>query len=162
MRLKVDIDLSEFDAVHRRMSARAKNMTPVFRKLAPQLEADQKKHGRRREAPNGKWPPLAPATLARRQQDLRSKVKRRQKRAQKLGAALPLGVLRRSVAIEWNRRVLWARAHSWADDFSGVQQEGGTVGRGSRIPARTFLWLSNDFIEAAVNETLVHLGKAIR
>lgn len=33
--------------------------------------------------------------------------------------------------------------------WSGVHMTGGTVGKGSRLPARPFLWMSDEFIDQA-------------
>ena len=47
--------------------------------------------------------------------------------------------------------------------WSGIHQDGGTAGRGSRIPARPFLWMSEEFLRLATdrigNRLVVAYGK---
>ena len=61
----VEIDLREVDSAFRAMASAGKNLRPVFAKLKPLMFADQVDHHKKQEGPDGKWPPRADATRAK-------------------------------------------------------------------------------------------------
>ena len=149
MEATLSLDLSKLDKAFAGMSRRGRNLAPAFRGLAPDLKKDQQKHWRARQAPDGKWAPLAPST-----------VKKRSSRARgRKVSTLPLGKLRTGIGVQWNRRSLWAESKS---PWSGVHQHGGTAGRGSRIPGRMFLWLSSGMIDKTKTALLAYIVRRKR
>src|SRR5690606_27038072 len=125
---------ADFDmrAVERSMAAlerRARDARPLYQELKPAVRADQRDHGRRQQGPGGRW--------ARHDPDTRSRRPRRRRVLGRLPPAVqysaqPDGVTARS-------RVRW----------SAIHQDGGTAGKGARIPARPFLWFSPQFLADA-------------
>ena len=49
-------------------------------------------------------------------------------------------------------KIAWAAAH----------QEGGTVGRGAKLPARPFMWMSQWFVSLALRKLGEHLERSWR
>jgi phage gpG-like protein len=151
------IDLTEVDRALADLEARAKRLAPAFRELRKPLRLDQRDHARGEMGPGGKWPARSPLTEERRRaknrrvrltkamQTIAPKKLRRRSTPNRLLGRLPAAVIYKSgeLFVRATSRVAW----------SGVHQEGGSVGRGSRIPARPFLWLSDAIIDKA-KETL--------
>lgn len=104
----------------------------AMQELRKPLRVDQREHARAQEGPDGPWPKRASA--ADRASASRKRRKRRRPSRRRLLGKLPGAVkvtsTRSSVTIE--SRVAW----------SGIHQHGGTAGRGAKIPARPFLWIS--------------------
>jgi phage gpG-like protein len=149
-----NLDLTEVDRALDLVGDRGKRLLPAFRDLRRPLRSDQKEHAKGERGPNGSWPPRSPVTEARRKARNRGrrqtkamkliapgKAKRRQSTPKRILGRLPAAVIY-TIGDKFIRgvsRVPW----------SGVHQQGGTVGRGSRIPARPFLWLSDRMLEVA-------------
>lgn len=100
------------------------------------LRADQRNHAKRQEGPSGSWPERSPLTTARRGTGSSSKRRRPRKLLGRLPGALTSKATRSGVSII--SRAKW----------SGIHQEGGTAGNGARIPARPFLWASQEALDA--------------
>ncbi|MDQ3295077.1 MAG: phage virion morphogenesis protein [Myxococcota bacterium] len=134
MRTKATFDTSSLDQALMSMSRRGKMLGQVFRDLKKPMRLDQREHAKDRSGPLGSWAARAPTTLAK----LRSGGRRLRKR--------PLGRLTTAVTYRATRTGLMAESRvAW----SGVHQEGGRVGRGSVIPARPFLWISDELLRKA-------------
>jgi phage gpG-like protein len=115
-----------------------------FRELAPAARADQRDHARHQEGPEGRWPRRDPDTVA-------APSRKRLRRRRVLGR-LP-GAIKVQVhpdAIEIRSRVAWSNVH----------QEGGTAGHGASMPARPFLWWSEEFLETAEEAALIYITRA--
>lgn len=95
----------------------------IARDLKKPLRADQRDHARQQEGPDGKWP--------------KRKLGGRRRVLGKLPAAIK--VTARGSMVSAVSRASWSGAH----------QDGAVVGRGARLPARPFLWLSNELLELA-------------
>jgi phage gpG-like protein len=115
------------------MERRCGALGDAFRKLRKPMSADQKDHGKRQAGPFGAWARRAPSTLAA----YRAKGKR---------APRPMGRLPRAIsytsdqtAVRGASRVRWSDAH----------MTGATVGRGVRLKARPFMWLSRSLLDVA-------------
>lgn len=128
-----EIDLGEVERSFDAMKRRGRELGQAFRVLKPEMRADQRDHAARREGPEGSWPPLAQSTLAK-----RASLGRLRRR--------PLGRLTSAVTYTASKDGVVARSRV---PWSGAHQEGAVVGRGSRLPARPFLWLSDRLIERA-------------
>lgn len=109
---------------------------PAMRALKAPLRLDQREHAKAKSGPDGGWAPRAASTLARHK--YKPKLPSRQ-----LGR-LPTAVsyLANVHGVSGESRIPW----------SAVQQDGGTVGHGARLPARPFLWISEKLMAIAVDE----------
>lgn len=112
---------------------------PILRELARPMRQDQREHARARRGPEARWSSLAPST------------RRKRRRRRRLLGRLPAAVTYRASADE-----LRARSRAY---WSSVHQTGGRVGRGARLPARPFLWLSEAFLRDAVEAFLDYVSR---
>lgn len=140
MRIEIDIGQVErgLDAIERRVRA----LGSVFKELKAPLRLDQRDHAKRREGPDSGWAPRSQATLDR-------------QRAGRRRLRRPMGRLPTAVAYTATGTAVEARSRAL---WSGIHQEGGVAGKGSRIPARPFLWVSESMLELArakILETLL-------
>lgn len=139
--LAATVDISEAIDALDGMKRQGDRLGPAFRELRKPMRADQREHAKKQEGPEGRWQPRAPITGA----SARAKRRRRRKLLGRLPGAITVRATATSVIAE--SKVAW----------SGVHQEGGKVGRGARIPARPFLWLSDAMIEKAIAVFEEHL-----
>jgi hypothetical protein len=121
---------------------RAPDMLRAYRELRGPARYDQRHHDRRSEGPDGRWPSLAPATIARRRRK-RGKDKNGRRRGwpKKLLGRLPVSL--RSIATS---RSLVVQSAIRRPGLGFVHQKGGRIGRGARVPRRQYLWIS-DWLE---------------
>ena len=115
------------------------NLRHAFGELKRPLKADQRDHAKKRTGPESLWAPRAPSTLAL----AGRKIGGWHRRARRPMGKLPTGVRYRADAtgIRGVSMIRW----------SAVHMDGGTVGRGSRLPARPFLWISDEMLTTAEN-----------
>ena len=110
-----------FDRVKRRDQRR------VFSEARKPMRSDVRDHARQQADPRGRWPGLAASTLERRSRGGR---RRKRKLLGRLPSAIKLehgpGFVRATSIVRW------ASAHA----------RGASVGRGSRLPARRWMWIS--------------------
>lgn len=141
------------DAI-RRMRAHRGSFAPVYRELKRPLRADLSLHAQRERSESGKWPHRAPATGERYERRVgqsqrvrgggagprRRKLIRR--RSKKILGRLPAATTFRAThgALQAISKVPWSAVHN----------EGGRVGRGARVPARPYLFISDRFAGYAV------------
>ncbi len=131
-----EVDLGPVEQGFKAAERRARNLGTAFRELKKPLGEDQKDHGRRQRGPFGQWARRKPSTLA----FYRSRGKGRVPR--------PMGRLPRAVAYESNALGVYGVSRA---RWSEVHQDGGTAGKGARIRARPFLWLSPKLLDIAEN-----------
>jgi phage gpG-like protein len=153
LRDDIAFDLTELDSAMADVEQRGKRLAPAFRELRRPLRGDQREHAKDQRGPDGSWPPRSPFTEAR--QRARNRAIRRSKAAKTIAIATtkrrstPARILGRLPgAIKLVTGELFVRAVSRVP-WSGVHQFGGRAGRGVRIPARPFLWLSDGLLELA-------------
>lgn len=134
--IDVTVDIGDVEEGLAAMERRARALGPTMRTLVKPMKDDQRNHKSAKEGPDGSWPARAASTIAR------AHGKRKLPRN-------PLGRLPTAVAyavtpssITGTSKVRWSGAH----------QDGDRVGRGSRLPARPFLWLSDEFVNLAERE----------
>lgn len=109
---------------------RKPDLRPAWKLAKVPLREDIRDHRKRQEGPGGTWPARAAATKER---------AGRNGRARRL-----LGRLPTALTIQSTRAMVAARSRvAWSD----VHRTGGTVGRGSSLPVRDFLWASKDALE---------------
>lgn len=141
--------------------AKAGDLRPVFRVMKPILAMDVRSHFQAEDGgEGGHWAPRAPSSVERIAHLTGSRHRRGKKKGQftkrglrrlgnQLGRLLGAWMFSMSTgALRMASRVPWAKA----------QQLGETVGRGSRLPSRGFMWASDDvrkFFTEAVRKHLV-------
>lgn len=129
----VTVNLGDVDQGLAAMEARAHALGPVFSAAKPLMRADQKEHRQAKVGPEGSWAPRSAATIAA--------AHGKRKLAKNLLGKLPTAVTYTADAtsLTAESRAKWSAAH----------QDGAVVGHGAKLPQRTFLWMSEKFIELA-------------
>ncbi len=128
------VDIGDVEKGLEAMRRRARQLGPVFQALKGPMRVDQKEHRTAKAGPDGAWAPRSAATLAS---------KHHRRLARSILGRLPTAVSYKATgnSLVAESRVKW----------SGVHQDGGIVGRGAKIPARPFLWLSSKLLDIAVD-----------
>jgi hypothetical protein len=137
------VDISDVEKGLDAAQRRGHNLKPAFAELKKPMRDDQRDHGKRQRGPFGSWARRSPNTLAFYRSHGRGRVPR------------PLGRL--STAVKYTATAFGLSGESRAK-WSEAQQEGGTVGRGVRLRARPFLWLSTkllDLTEEVIERTIL-------
>lgn len=157
----VDVRL-KLDDVERAIKATkelAHELARVMRALKPWAKRDQLEHAARTMGPDGPWPVRARSTLERRERRARIVVTKTQSTRARKGAGVgakivtrqratwPLGTLPRSIRYRAERDAL--RAAGVPPDIAEAHREGAIVGRGAKLPARNYLWFSDNFVGKA-------------
>lgn len=122
------INLRAFDRM--RIALRNPDLRPAWKEARPVLRKDQREHAKKQEGPEGSWAPRAASTKAR---------AGRNGRARRMMGRLPTANRQKD---ERSRKIMSSTV-AW----SAVQATGGRVGRGSRLPARVFLYVSDRALE---------------
>jgi hypothetical protein len=127
------LDLGDVERGLEAMQRRAHQLGPAFQRLKKPLRLDQRDHAKKRQGPDALWAPRAASTAAR--------LLTGGHRPKKLLGRLPTAVsyTANATGVAGVSRALW----------SAAQQDGATVGRGSRLSARPFLWISDDMLGKA-------------
>ncbi len=132
MQLLAKFDMSDVERGLDSLKARGRALAGAFRELVPAMREDQRDHAKSQAGPDGRWPPRAPST-----RKSHGNMPRR-----------PLGKL--STAVSYRAGSMGASAESRIA-WSGVHQDGGKVGNKATLPARTFLWISDRFLDFTVD-----------
>jgi hypothetical protein len=140
-----DVDIEDVLDGLTSVAARVKDLRPVFVKLVPVAKRDLRASGRLREGAAKKWPPHAASTLRKRRQSRRRRRRVRQMMGQLTGTAVT--VTARHDRLREESRV----------DWSGAHQDGATVGRGAKLPAREHVYFSEQFLELATKRLVDHV-----
>ena len=148
------VNLRDVENGLRRMQLAGKDLRPLFRRVAKDMRADQKDHAKQQEGPDGKWPGLDPDTLAKRTRQGQGRRHRGKKKRRRRAFGRMLGRLPRAFAIEYDRSFIRARSRV---KWSGAHQGGGLVGKGSRLPDRTFLWASTGLLAIVSRKAVDYL-----
>lgn len=158
MQFKINFDDAAVQAGLEGMRYRGSRLHEVFKALRPELRDELKRRAKEESGPEGSWAPRAAATRQRLAERGATKTTTRTQRRKK-GFSGPLrqttttkqlantlGRLPGSVTTRVTPRSLIAESKvPWA----GIHNEGGTAGRGSRIPARPFVFMSEEFLRQA-------------
>lgn len=126
--LTAELDMRSVDRTIDRALARGRNLAPVFRDVRTVMKVDQQEHARERSGPAGKWPPRAASTLAK----LRAGGRR---------ARRPMGKL--LSAVKYTSSGIGAIGTSLVKWSGGAISTGGKVGHGATLPARVWLYASD-------------------
>lgn len=160
------LDVSDVERSFGNMQDAAKKLRPAWASLRRPMRDDQTDHARKQAGPEGKWPRNSAKTIERARQMRRGRRKamkaaktkakfsnktKRQFRASRLLGSLPNRTVKvfqlGGDGLVGESKVKW----------SGAQQDGARVGRGSRIPARPFLWFSDAFLAQAEQVIADHI-----
>lgn len=145
MRLDFTLDAREVERGFDRMSKAGRSqLGSAFKTIRPHMKADQRDHASKQAGPERHWVPRAASTMA--------KLRRGGRRARR-----PLGKLASAIAYQSSAAGVFATSRV---PWSRVHQDGGRVGRGSLIPARPFLWISDKLLEIAINVIGRHVVKS--
>jgi phage gpG-like protein len=139
-----DLDIKiNVDSVVDGIDAMLNGSSRSIRMLRKPMKSDQLDHAKTKKNSDGSpWAPRAAWRVQKRGKHA-GKPKRRKGRTRQL-----LGRL--TSPSTWQRTGrTWSAGYRSRADFSGVQQDGGKVGRGSKIPAREFLYFSDKFMDEA-------------
>ena len=124
----------------------AQDQSPLFRALKRPMKDDQLNHQKLKMGPDGPWPARTKLTKARGKFARRgaSGVTTRKRIASnvlgKLSTSISFALSARNIVA--TSKIPWSMAH----------QEGGKVGRGSILPARPFMWMSEEFLKLATDQ----------
>ena len=114
-----------------------RGVKPAMSGLRKPLRADQRDHAKKQEGPGGAWQKRKPLVIVAKSDRRRrlGKKSRRPSNRRKLLGRLPAAVTVRSdrLSVSITSKVGWSLVH----------QEGGRAGKGAKIPARPFLWVSD-------------------
>ncbi len=121
---------------------RRPDLRPVWKDAKKPIRADIADHRNRQSGPDGKWAPRASST--------RLKAGRRG-RPRKILGKLPTGLTTKSD----RRKIAMASRAPWSE----VQRSGGTAGHGAKIPARNFLYASDNVLWVIAGLIKRHLIK---
>ena len=165
-------DMSEVSEALSDTVERARQLAPAFRDLKRPLKSDQRDHAKSESGPGGKWAPRSAATLERRKlQRRRGRMTKDKKAALALISFKPLKrrrgaasnrilgrlptAMKTEIAPLYIRivsRVKWSLAHA----------KGARVGRGVRLPAREFYWLSKAIVDLAAEKIGKYVVKGMK
>lgn len=135
-----------------RMRRRGASFRPVLRELRGTLRTDLGIYAAHQESPDGKWPARAESTLERerrRTSGRKKNTKRNRRKRRKLLGKLPRAIN----LLVGGKNLLVISKVPW----SGVQQEGGKVGRGAVLPARPHIFISDTFFEHATKRCMEYV-----
>lgn len=165
----VTIDFSDPERGAAEMSRRADTLASVFQALKRPARQDQEDHAQKAMGSDGPWPRRAQATLDKlNERAARVVVSRRKRRNWNRGtqvtirttkrrvASTPLGILPKAIRYSARGDALVAKS-AIARGWGSAHQQGATVGRGSRLPAREFLWFSDRFLEVMTEAIELHV-----
>lgn len=157
--IKLELDLSEVYKGFSQVQSRCRALGPYFSRMGRELRADQAEHAKAKAGPDGPWVKLADGTRsARRKARARLKAggKRRPGSKSRPTARGILGRLPKAIRVRPSRSEVSVESTvAW----SGVHQHGGKAGKGAKIPARPYLWMSEDFRNRAASELIKHAWK---
>ena len=140
--LRASVDLSDAERGLSNLRNAGVNLRPAFAQMRKPFRDDQRAHAKAAEGPETSWPARAASTRKRMGGGRRKKL---------------LGRLPAAVSVKVESRAIWVVSKvKWSD----VHQTGGTVGHGARIPARPFLWVSDQMQDTAIAIVAKHLTGA--
>lgn len=151
------VDLRKVQNALRRLQLAGKDLRPVFAASRKNVRVDQRDHAKGEHGPDGKWPALARSTLAKKTRQGKGRRHKGKKKRKRRVFPKMLGRLPRSFDIRFDRQRLVAKSRA---KWSGAHQSGAIVGRGSRLPERSFLWASTSLLREIATRALDYLKGA--
>ena len=148
------VDLRDVESGLRRMQMAGKDLRPLFKRVKSDMRADMRDHAKSEEGPSGKWPSLDPDTLAKRSRQGQGRRHRGKKKRRRKAFGKKLGRLPRAFAVTYSRSFIRATSRV---KWSGAHQGGAIVGKGSRLPDRTFLWASSGLLQIVARKAVDYL-----
>lgn len=150
------------DKRYKKAKLAAGDLRPVFRQMKPVLKTDTARHFNAQQGPDGPWPGRSRG----RWKKIRGKSGNTYKRGKRAGALNARGLKKYRAQLGRLRGVYtWRTAKKRMEmhsrvPWSNIHQEGGVAGRGSRIPARTFLWAGPVALRTYEKLAVEHVRKA--
>ena len=162
----IQVDLKGYDRGLKRMLRAGANVRPAFAKSRTGLRKDTRDHMKTQTAPKSKkWAPRAPATREKRLQRIGRGTRRRTKKGKlkkKVQRQLNRVLSRRMIMARNTKIKVGRRIIEIISKVGRAHQLGKTVGRGSKLPRREFLWFS-PALQAAINARIGrHLSDAFK
>jgi len=159
---RIDVDLRSLDKAIKRAARAGADLRPVWRELRRPLRKDQGAHIKEQKGPQGSsWPGLAASTktkrlgaLSRAGKAFTKKGALRKAAKRKIGRVLSRRLVSGARIRAKPKEIKITSIVKWA----GVHQEGGRVGRGSQIPARPFMWISDELLAITKREMVKYLS----
>lgn len=130
MSVEIKVDLKGVQQMLNEIRARGVRPAAVLSTFRGPARKDQMDHGRSSQGSEGPWQPRAIGKASKKK---RAKMRRRRLLG-RLSSAVNTSVRGNTLVVE--SQIKWAAIH----------QFGGTAGRGAHIPAREFLWWSQDVL----------------
>ena len=164
MDASLNIDLDDLVKAEGVIKRRTRNLKKPFSRLSLPMKSDQKANFARREGPEGKWPPLAAETRGRKgHKKSRGKTAGRTKTGKRRKRAATLGLLKQAFVIQFGKQHLIAKstARFANGTTAAIHQDGGIAGHGAKIPARTHLYMSAQFVERMLGEVLDYIVEKV-
>lgn len=146
----IDASVDASDVVRGLKKLGAVDAKEVLRELRKPFRRDQADHRKKQEGPDGSWVPRAASTVAdirRRAGGRRRARKLGRPRGKPIGRGRLLGRLPGALEVKIEGKNLIGRSRV---PWSLAQFEGDRVGHGSVLPGREWLWISDDFLDRAV------------
>jgi phage gpG-like protein len=156
------VDMRGADRKFKKAKLAAGDLRPVFRQMKPVLKTDVARHFNNQQGPNGPWPGRSRGQWRK----IRGRKGNTYKRGKRAGALNAKGIKKYRAQLGRLRGVYtWRTAKQRMEmhsrvPWSGIHQEGGVAGRGSRIPARTFLWAGPVAMYTYAKLSTEHVAKA--
>lgn len=152
----VQVDVRRVVSGLGRMSKAAKDLSKPFREFKPLLRQDLGQHYQFHLQPQGLWPPWSESyrkKMLAKPRMLLKKAKRPRKPLYMPGGFTVRGARRFQAMLgrldslnEWSISRVMLQVVSIVP-WAGIHQWGGVAGRGSRIPQRMYLWISEPRME---------------
>lgn len=133
--IALSVDLRGLGYAFSRLRRFSEDLRPAWRELRKPVRADQRDHRKEKQGPAGPWAPRAESTM----EAYRERRQRGRKPPRGLLGRLPAALITK---IERKRMIVESRVK-----WSGIHQDGGTAGHGAKIPARPFLWVSQQLAD---------------
>lgn len=142
------------------MSRRSRQLSTLVRRFVKPMKEDQAEHADKEEGEDGsKWPALAAATSKHARYLTKSKRQKGQRIVEVTKVEGMLGVLPEVTVVQARGFSLFARPPSRLAHIAKAQHFGGAVGRGSVLPARSYIYVSEklarDWVDA-VGRFVIH------
>jgi len=142
----MDLDLRDIDRATRRMLRRSRDLRRIWNRLKKPFRRDQKRHIVEQRGPDGsKFQGLATSTIQKKltRKSYTQKGRLRKSAQRKLGRILSAKLVSRA-KMKASAKELRITAKG---EMTAAHQHGGVVGKGSRLPARPFMYVDDAMIK---------------
>lgn len=144
--VSAQIDLTDVERGLLGLDLRPSALRPVFNELRNPLRQDLRDHQAKERGPDGKWPARSRGTTSRLTSRRRGRTASGRRRGRRKAGRL-LGRLPHLFVLRVNA---WGLSAENRAKWSLIHAEGGTAGRGARIPKRDYAYMSDQFLDLSV------------